>query len=423
MTTSSIKPFVAGAITALSAVAIIQRLMKKKKKQSPPSRRRTPQPFEKLFDSIGLQERMIRKAEAAIQGRTSRLIVVVERCTNDHNYSAILRTVEALGIQHVYIIAPSPSKKNNNVNNNTITSSTGKVVKNTTTQEVEARAMHHLFAQRATEWLTVREFATTRECLATLHENGYVVWATDLSQQAVCLTKEDLAQVSCNDNDDIIPPKLAIVFGTEAVGCTNEMLEESDLRVYLPLRGFADSLNLSVATALVIQQLLVLDPSIIGDMSEQERRGLRQAWFSKLAQQRLLTASQKKRKTRLQNKVLKCQELQATQRGGTKLTREQVTKLEELPSIQQELHEMEQDLQKRATAAVADLVENPPLPITDMRRADEHRVCYVGKNTKKRNQEAWSSMPATTTYQLEKESSASYFRTRAANAVNGSNEE
>ena len=61
---------------------------------------------EKLMDSCALDQRMIRKAEGAILNRTSRLIVVVERCTNDHNYSAILRTVEALGVQNVYIIAP-----------------------------------------------------------------------------------------------------------------------------------------------------------------------------------------------------------------------------------------------------------------------------------------------------------------------------
>jgi tRNA G18 (ribose-2'-O)-methylase SpoU len=66
-----------------------------------------------------------------------------------------------------------------------------------------------------------------------------------------------------NIGGNIIPEKVAIVFGTEAVGCTNEMLNAADLRVYLPLRGFADSLNLSVATALVVHQMFILDPSLI----------------------------------------------------------------------------------------------------------------------------------------------------------------
>ena len=39
-----------------------------------------------LMDSPALDQRMIRKAEGAIRNRTSRLVIVVERCTNDHNY-------------------------------------------------------------------------------------------------------------------------------------------------------------------------------------------------------------------------------------------------------------------------------------------------------------------------------------------------
>lgn len=45
-----------------------------------------------------------------------------------------------------------------------------------------------------------------------------------------------------------IPERMAIVFGSETVGCSDTMLKEADKRVYLPLHGFADSLNLSVST-------------------------------------------------------------------------------------------------------------------------------------------------------------------------------
>ena len=61
---------------------------------------------EELMDRPDLDQRMLRKAEAVIQWRTTRLVVVVERCTNDYNYSAILRTAEALGIQIIYMIDP-----------------------------------------------------------------------------------------------------------------------------------------------------------------------------------------------------------------------------------------------------------------------------------------------------------------------------
>ena len=61
------------------------------------------------FDTAGADLRVLRKAEAVIQRRTDQIIVVVERCTATHNYTAVIRTAEALGIQHVWLIAP-PSK-------------------------------------------------------------------------------------------------------------------------------------------------------------------------------------------------------------------------------------------------------------------------------------------------------------------------
>ena len=78
-----------------------------------------------------------------------------------------------------------------------------------------------------------------------MRQEGYQIWSTDLSQEAVCLTKEALeeefhqinASETKNSFNNIIPDKLAVVFGTEAVGCTAEILNASDKRVYLPLRG------------------------------------------------------------------------------------------------------------------------------------------------------------------------------------------
>jgi tRNA C32,U32 (ribose-2'-O)-methylase TrmJ len=53
-----------------------------------------------------------------------------------------------------------------------------------------------------------------------------------------------------------VPGRLAIVMGTESTGVSPELLAAADRRIYLPMRGFADSLNLSVAAALVLQKVL-----------------------------------------------------------------------------------------------------------------------------------------------------------------------
>jgi len=122
----------------------------------------------------------------------------------------------------------------------------------------------------------------------------------DLSQEAEALDVY-------NPKSNPIPDKIALVMGTEAVGASSYMLEQADKRVYLPLRGYADSLNLSVATALITQALFFMDPSLIGAMSEGERKDLRKSWFTKLAQQRILTSTQKKNRKKLSGKIKKCQ--------------------------------------------------------------------------------------------------------------------
>lgn len=399
---------------------------------------------ELVMDSPDLPLRMIRKAETAILRRTSQIIVVVERCTNEHNYSAILRTVEALGIQHVWLISPPTpttipngsadmhvddenNQNENRTNDNQptlqnvskIQSNTGKFL-TLTAAEIETRVNHHIFAQKAAEWLTIREFETTTECLQALREDDRQIWATDLSQEAVCLTKEalidsDVPTTANNhyDNVDVIPEKLAIVFGTEAVGCSTEMLQESDKRVYLPLHGFADSLNLSVATALCLQQLFHLSDKIVGNMSEEERTELRSTWYPKLAKQRIMTSGQKKYRGKLVGKVKKLEEMERKQQlYPGELTKEQNLKLNTWQKFRKELQTFDDDVEQKANEVVQQWIQNPPPPLSDMRRADEHRICYVGKNTKNRNKEEWKEMPAVVNAPTHsrKGISASYFR-------------
>jgi tRNA G18 (ribose-2'-O)-methylase SpoU len=195
--------------------------------------------------------------------------IVVERATNDHNYLAILRTVKALGIQHVWIIDPPPISLDVDNQISVPHLSQMKVFIKETDEERKTRINHYLFAQKAMEWLMVREFHSTKDCLDTLRVTGHKIWVTDLLQQAVRLTYADLPL--SKEFNSVIPNKLAVVFGTEAVGYTQEMLEVADPCVYLPLRGFAHSLNLSVAASLVVHQLFVLDPSIEGAMLEDKR--------------------------------------------------------------------------------------------------------------------------------------------------------
>jgi hypothetical protein len=228
-----IKPFLLGSLTTLAAMRVIPLFANRNKKTSLSFAVKVGSRTQSVvMDSPDLDQRILRKAETALQNRTSRLIVVIERCTNDHNYSAILRTTEALGIHHVYIISPKSIKStlklgtdgldpksleeddNLPIENAKLFRSTGQKVKNSTPEEIQDRASHHLFAKKALEWLNVREFDTTKECIDVLRKDGFKIWSTDLSQVAVTLTPEGLSEGNLS-NEPLIPEKLAIVFGTE----------------------------------------------------------------------------------------------------------------------------------------------------------------------------------------------------------------
>jgi tRNA(Leu) C34 or U34 (ribose-2'-O)-methylase TrmL len=191
----------------------------------------------------------LRRAEAVLQQRTSRLVLVLERPWNDDNVQAVLRTAESFGIQHVWTVRPVEARKKN----------TRSVTKGS-----------HL-------WLTQRHFTTPDECLAALRAERLPIWATELGPGATEVrTPADLAP---------LPPRLALVMGREVDGVSPMLLAAAERRLYLPMRGFTESFNLSVATALVLQRCFDADPSLAGAMDEAERTALRKAWFHRLAGQ------------------------------------------------------------------------------------------------------------------------------------------
>lgn len=370
------------------------------------------------FDRPELADRLLRKAETAIRGRTSRILCVIERCTDEHNYSAVIRTCEALGVQHIWLVDPVEVSYDGLVDDDDVHDDTddddaheggdrghNKAALLKSHGHGSAwREAHKLFARRANEFTSIREFQTTAACVDALREAGYAIWATDLSQKAVAMTHDALRDAGYGDPNDpavtVVPEKLAIVFGTESVGCTEEILQAADSRVYLPLRGFADSLNLSVAAALCIQQLFHLCPEAVGAMDEAERNVLREKWFTQLAAQRVMTRSQdrqlrdtKTRLTRCRKKLLRAEIV--TDPNGPDAGALRVAALEaEESQLCLEVEAMMEERRVAARRAIQPYLDDPPAPLRDMRRPDEHREAYVGKGVRAKNAEHWRGMPA-----------------------------
>ena len=114
----------------------------------------------------------------------------------------------------------------------------------------------------ADKWLDVVRWKDTRSCVLSLKEQGYQVLATHLDARAKPLSDMDLTKPT------------AIVFGNEKDGISAEMQALADQTVILPMRGFVQSYNISVAAAIAFQTISRARDraEMAGSLSETERR-------------------------------------------------------------------------------------------------------------------------------------------------------
>ena len=160
--------------------------------------------------------------------------------------------------------------------------------------DAEIDSGHAALGRGAARFLTVREFEDSAALLSAVDaelralEGGCEVWATDLGQGAEVLAADAPWAASC-----ALPKRCVLVLGTESTGVSTELLTAADRRVYLPMHGFADSLNVGVAAALAIekvQQLLGAQADYLDDDHDDDAaatfaspRALREAWAAHLS--------------------------------------------------------------------------------------------------------------------------------------------
>lgn len=143
-------------------------------------------------------------------------ILILDGLTDPRNFGALLRTAEAVGIRRVLI----PKDRSVDV--------TPTVVK------VSAGAVHHLKVYRVTN---------LRRAMAALKEHGY--WLVGLDDHA----PEQIY-------DRVYQDRLGIVLGSEGRGIRPLILRECDYRASIPMLGKVSSLNVAVAGAVFLYEIL-----------------------------------------------------------------------------------------------------------------------------------------------------------------------
>ena len=149
-----------------------------------------------------------------INARTNHFTVAMEDVFQMHNTSAVVRTCEVFGVQQAHSIEGRFGKR------------------------LDAK-----IAMGAQKWVDVFRYNDTQSCIDALRAQGYQIVATTPHKDAYFL------------NDFDISKKSAFFFGTEKEGLSEQVLSQADTYLKIPMVGFTESLNISVAVAIVLQQL------------------------------------------------------------------------------------------------------------------------------------------------------------------------
>jgi len=166
------------------------------------------------------------RIQEVLSKRTKNVKFAFENPANPSNVWACLRTIDSFGVQNVDIIM-DPSAY------------TGS--KQTTLQKRGMRT-----AMGSAKWLTLTQHSSTKEAVECLQkEEGYKVYATDVNSES-----RDIRDIDFPDGE-----KICIVMGNEDRGISDEMRNLADETFYLPMVGFAESFNLSVATSITLAHL------------------------------------------------------------------------------------------------------------------------------------------------------------------------
>jgi tRNA (guanosine-2'-O-)-methyltransferase len=150
--------------------------------------------------------------------RTRHFTVVLEDIYQQHNASAVVRSCDIFGVQDLHVI------ENKYVN----------------------KVSRHV-AKGSQKWLTFHRYReateNTKTCLVSLRNEGYQIIATTPHNDSSLLQDFDITR------------KSAFVFGVEKEGVSEEIMEQADGYLKIPMVGFTESLNISVAAAIILQNL------------------------------------------------------------------------------------------------------------------------------------------------------------------------
>jgi tRNA (guanosine-2'-O-)-methyltransferase len=172
----------------------------------------------------------VRKRADEIKGfRCKNLIAVIEDPENPRNIGTVIRNVNALGVEKVYVVDP-------------------RRVLSDDWQNLRNEPKLSKLSVSAVKWTFVKRFESTEQCLAHLESKGFVSIVTSPHVK-------DKTNVLLNEGDYTKHTKLAVWFGNEARGISELALARSEMSVCIPMFGMIESLNLGTSSGIVLHEI------------------------------------------------------------------------------------------------------------------------------------------------------------------------
>jgi tRNA (guanosine-2'-O-)-methyltransferase len=184
--------------------------------------------------------------ENALKERTRFYTVVLEDIFKPHNASAVLRTCDCFGIQDVHVIEKANKYK-----------------------------VNPYVTRGASQWIDLHKYDSTEgspvlDCFTKLKTKGYKIYGTSPVPGSMTIHELDPNQ------------KIALVFGNEHDGISEEVTKNVDGLVHIPMMGFSESFNISVSASIFLYDIRKRAKELgISDffLAEAEKEELRIRWY------------------------------------------------------------------------------------------------------------------------------------------------
>lgn len=149
-----------------------------------------------------------------LQNRTKHFTIAMEDVYQLHNTSAVMRSCEVFGIQELNVIEQKFGKR-----------------------------IDTEIAMGAQKWVDVFRYNSVQSCMDAMRAKGYQIIATTPHDDSCLLHEFDITKPA------------ALFFGTERDGLSQEVLDQADGFLKIPMVGYTESLNISVSAAIIIQDI------------------------------------------------------------------------------------------------------------------------------------------------------------------------